>query len=219
MEKVYERLMKFLRVEDKENSLKVCMEALENGQVSVLQLYESILTPALNSIIDEYEVDLETLIWKEHVRSGIIRTIVECSYPYVIKERDSLGNKMNSGVIIMCPKYEEHELGAKMVADFFTIAGYNTTFIGANTPESTILKAVETIKPKYICISVTNPFNLVATKNTIEQIKQRFNKDVKFVLGGYAFVADPDMYTKVGGDMLLKGFKDILSLGKGVEGN
>lgn len=219
MAKLYEDLIKFLRVEDKENSLRVCMEALETDNINVFDLYESVLAPALNSIIDEYEIDLESLIWKEHVRSGIIRTIVECSYPYVIKERDTLGNKKNSSVIIMCPKYEEHELGAKMVADFFTIAGYKTTFIGANTPEITVLKAVETIQPKYICISVTNHFNLVATKKAIEKIKQTFDTDIKFVLGGYAFISDPDMYKKVGGNILLKGFEDILGLDKGVEEN
>lgn len=219
MEKLYEELMEFLRVEDKENSLKVCMAALENGHISIFDLYESVLTPALNSIIDEYEIDLESLIWKEHVRSGIIRTIVECAYPYVIKERDNLGYKNNSSAIIMCPKFEEHELGARMVADFFTIAGYETTFIGANTPENTILKAIETIKPSYICISVTNHFNLVATKKTIEQIKQKFDINIKFVLGGYAFISDPTMYKKVGGDILLKSFNDILELHKGVENN
>lgn len=217
MIKLYEEMMKFLRVEDKENSLRLCMTALENGSISVFDLYESVLAPGLNIITEEYDIDIETLIWKEHVRSGIIRTIVECSYPYVIKERDKLGYKNNSSAIIMCPKLEEHELGARMVADFFTIAGYKTTFIGANTPENTILKAIETIEPKYICISVTNHFNLVATKKTIEKVKQTFEMDIKFVLGGYAFSSDPDMYKKVGGDILLKSFKDIMDLNKGVE--
>lgn len=218
MEKLYENLMKFLRKEDKENSFKLCINALEND-ISVPELYESILAPALNSIIEEYDLDMESLIWKEHVRSGIIRTIVESAYPYVLKERDKLGYKNKGSVIVICPQFEDHELGARMVSDFFTIAGYETTFIGANTPETTVLKAIQTIIPIYICISVTNHFNLVATKKTIEKIRETFNFDSKFLLGGSAFSSDPNMYKKVGGDNILKSFQDILNLDKGVENN
>ncbi len=218
MEKLYENLMRFLRKEDKENAFKLCMEAIESG-ISVVKLYESILTPALNSIIEEYDLDMESLIWKEHVRSGIIRTIVECTYPFVLKERDKLGNKNKGKALIMCPQFEDHELGARMVSDFFTIVGYDTTFIGANTPEETVLKAIQIISPDYICISVTNHFNLVATKKTIEKIKNTLNFNGKIVLGGNAFYSDIDMYKKVGGDYLLKSFQDILELNKGVKNN
>ena len=219
MESLCEKLMEFLREEDKENSFKLCMNALEEGSTTVVNLYESILTPALNSIIEEYDLDIESLIWKEHVRSGIIRTIVECAYPYVLRERDKLGSRYETSVIVMCPQFEDHELGARMVSDFFTIAGYNTIFIGANTPEATILKAIETIYPTYVCISVTNHFNLVATKKTIEKIKRTLDKNIKFILGGNAFTSDPSMYKKVGGDFELKSFQDILNLYDGDERN
>lgn len=219
MKKLYEELMKFLKEEDKENSFKLCIDALENYNISVIDLYESILAPALNSIVEEYDLDVESLIWKEHVRSGIIRTIVEGAYSYVLKERNKLGNSNKDSVIIICPRFEEHELGARMISDFFTIAGYKTVFIGANTPETTVLKAIETIIPTYICISVTNSYNLVATNKTIEKIKSTLNLDIKFILGGNAFASDPSMYKKVGGDMLLKTFQDILNLNKGVTNN
>lgn len=212
MENLYENLMKFLRKEDKENSFRLCMEALNS--VSVVELYESILTPVLNSIIEEYDLDRESLIWKEHVRSGIIRSIVEGSYAFVLKERDGLGYKNKGNVLVLCPQFEDHELGARMVSDFFTIAGYKVTFIGANTPEITLLKAIQDVKPRYICISVTNHYNLVATKKTIDKINKTINFEGKFILGGSAFYSDPDMYKKVGGDKLLKSFEDILKLDK-----
>lgn len=217
--KLYDHLMEFLKKEDKENSFKLCMDALEKDEINVINLYESILVPALNSIIDEYDLDTETLIWKEHVRSGIVWTIVESSYPYVLKERERLGYKNKGNVIIMCPQYEEHEIGARMVSDFFTISGFKATFIGANTPEATILKAIECVNPKYLCLSVTNPYNLVATKRAIEKIKDTFYTDIKFLLGGYAFTLDSNMYKTIGGDMLLNSFDDILNLAKGDDRN
>lgn len=215
MENLYKELLGFLKLEDKDNALKLCIDSLENGIVSVIELYKNILSPALNSIVDEYEED-DTLIWKEHVRSGIIRTIIENAYPYVIKERKDRGNGNLGKVIVMCPRYEDHEIGARMATDFFTIAGYDATFIGGNTPEQTMLKAVEDIKPKYISMSVTNYYNLIAARKTIDLIREKFDYGLKFILGGYAFVSNPEYYKDIGGDMLLTEFEDILDLAKGV---
>lgn len=216
MENLYNEFLKYLKEENKEKALKLSIDSLEKGAVSVLELYTKLLGPALNSIIDEYEED-DNLIWREHVRSGIIRTIIENAYTYVIKERKERGSKDLGNVIVMCPRFEDHEIGARMATDIFTIAGYNATYIGSNTPEETMIKAVEAIKPKYISMSVTNYYNLVAARKTIELIRSKFDYGLKFILGGYAFESKPEYYKLIGGDMLLKNFEDILYLGKGAD--
>lgn len=215
---MYEKLLDYLKQEDKEKALDLCISSLDNGVVSVVDLYQSVLTPALNNIINEYEDDEENLIWKEHLRSGIIRTIVESAYPYVLKARDKIGKINGERVIVMCPRFEDHDLGARMVSDFFTIAGFDTSYIGANTPERTILKAIESIKPKYISMSITNYYNLVAAKKTIDSIKDT-NQEVIFLLGGQAFNSNPYSYKDIGGDYLLNNFQDILNLAREVGSN
>ncbi len=214
---MYDELLAALKNEDRALAMEICFNALDKKQISVMDLYQNVLSPALNSIIHEYNGDEDNLIWKEHVRSGIIRGIIEASYPYVIKERKALGNEKNQNVIVMCPRFEEHEIGARMVSDFYTIAGYKTTFIGANTPERTILKAIEVIKPDIISISVTNYYNLVALKNTINTIKDKIQYQIRFVVGGYAFNNNPNAYREVGADIHLKNFSDVLDLDKGAD--
>lgn len=216
MKELYDKLLVFLINEDKENAVKICMDSLENKDVSVADLYEKILGPSLNVIVDVYP-DEEDLIWREHVRSGIIRSIIELSYTYVLKERNEWGNYNKGKVIVMCPDFEDHELGARMVADFFTIAGYETTFIGAKTPRKTLLKAIEIISPDYVSISVTNNFNLVSTRKIIEEIKRVSNKNIRILLGGRAFSSNPDIYKEIGGDYLLHSSQDIINLEKGVD--
>lgn len=215
---LYEKLLKYLQQEDKEKSVKLCMEALESSEVDVVKLYEGVLAPALNNIINENIDEVDNLIWKEHVRSGIIRTIIENAFPYVLKDKIKYNFNLVENVIVMCPRFEDHDIGARMVSDFFTIAGYDATFIGANTPESTILKAIESIEPKYISMSITNYYNLVATKKTIDLIKEKYPKII-FLLGGYAFNSNPNAYKDIGGDFLLKSFQDVLNLSREVESN
>lgn len=216
MESIYEQLLALLKLEDKEKALNLCIDSLEKDLIDVINLYKNILSPALNNIVEEYKED-DTLIWKEHVRSGIIRTIIENCYPYVIKEKKKYKRNDMGNVIVMCPRLEDHEIGARMATDFFTIAGYNATFIGGNTPEQTMLKAVEDIKPKYISMSVTNYYNLIAAKKTIDLIKKNSNQDIIFLVGGYAFSSQPQYYKDIGGDMLIRDFQGILDLDGGVD--
>src|SRR5690625_6011767 len=109
----------------------------------------------------------------------------------------------------MCPEYEKHELGARIVSDFFTISGYDSVFIGAMTPIKTLLKAIDIKKPKYLCLSVTNTYNLTTTKRTIEAVKNHTDDNIRFLLGGSAFIPNPDAYRHVGGDFLLHTYEDI----------
>lgn len=117
-------------------------------------------------------------------------------------------------VIVMCPEYEDHELGAKMVSDFFKLEGYDSTFIGARTPENTIIQAIKIIKPDFVCMSVTNYYNLVSVKKTIESIRENIKDDFMFIVGGRAFDSNPEAYKVVGADSFLKSYDDIKNLYK-----
>lgn len=66
---LYEKLLAYLKQEDKEKALDLCISSLEKGAISVVDLYQSVLSPALNNIVNEYEDDEDNLIWKEHLRS------------------------------------------------------------------------------------------------------------------------------------------------------
>lgn len=210
MNELYEKVLSALQKEDKETALKLSIDALKNEEISVVELYEGVLTPALAHVVEEYE-EIDDLIWHEHVRSGIIRTIIESAYPFVLEARD---NKtiQDDRVIVMCPEFEEHELGARMVADFFRIEGFDTTFVGARTPLKTVLKAIEVIKPKYLVVSVTNFFNILSVKNLIDAIKNDGNDDLVFVLGGRAVSANPVKAENIGADILLQGHDAIAKL-------
>ena len=216
MKELYDKLIVFLLNEDKENAVKLCIDSLENKEISVEDLYEKVLAPGLNIIVEDYKNE-EDLIWREHVRSSIIRSIIELSYPYVLKEKREFGNANKGKVMVICPDFEDYELGARMVADFFIIAGYETTFIGAKTPRKTLLRAIEIISPDYVSISVTNNYNLVLTLKIIEEMKRVSDKNIKILLGGRAFSSNPELFKEIGGDYLLNSFHDIFDLEKGVD--
>lgn len=212
MYKLYEEFLNYLQTEDKESAISYVLKKLESNEIDIVTLYTKILAPSLNTM--ECKIDEKNIcIWKEHVRSSIIRTIVECCYPYIIKERHEKynGNKGDK-VVVVCPPEEYHEIGAKMAADFFTLCGYNSIFVGSNTPKDDFLDAINIVKPKYVVISVTNYYNLINAKRVISKIKEKSNYDVKILVGGYAFKINPESYKAIGADMFIDTFEDIENL-------
>lgn len=198
--------------EKKEESLNLIMEKLEKKEIGIVDLYGKILTPALNNMVC-MEMD-ESCIWKEHIRSSIVRAIIENCYKYVIKEKEEVYKLKNNGrVLVMCPSEEYHELGPRMVSDFFELSGYESIFIGANTPKDSFIDSIKGLNPKYLSIGVTNPYHLFSTKELINRIRN-LDKEVIILVGGHAFNGNENFAKEIGADIYIKDFNDIMSLSK-----
>ncbi|MBP7344612.1 MAG: cobalamin-dependent protein [Clostridia bacterium] len=214
MDKILQEFKVYFDEENKEKAVTYIISKLESKEIDVITLYSRILTPLLNNIQCDLE-DRKICIWKEHVKTGIVRTIVECAYPYVIEKRNQLKNANKGIAAVLCPPEEYHDLGARMAADFFTISGYDTVFVGSNTPYRDFYNAVHAIKPSVVAISVSNYFHLVAAKRMVEELKKAVGYDLKIVVGGYAFVGDEENKLKqVGADYYARTYEDILNIGK-----
>ena len=214
METIYNKFINLLELEDKEAAVDLILSSLEEKKIDIVSLYTNILAPSLNNMKGNIE-DSDASIWKEHVRSSIIRTIIECCYPFVIKQKNEMYKNANYGkVIIICPSEEYHDIGARIVSDFFTLCGYETIFVGSNTPKDEFLKVIDYINPKYLAISVTNYYNLVAVKDTIKKIRKFSNKKLIILVGGHAFKNNPEAFKNIGADMVIDNFNDIKNLQK-----
>jgi len=199
--------------QDKERAVLLCVEALESGSIEVIDLYLDVLAPALKSWECDYVGD-RLCIWKEHIRSSTVRTVLECCFPYIVKKRRGNGLISNDQTVaVLCPPEEYHEIGARMISDIFTIAGYNSIFVGANTPLDTFLEAAKKLSPLYIAISVSNYYNLINSRRMISRIKEAGGKS-RVVVGGNAFENNPNYWKEVGADIFLKDPREILALGK-----
>lgn len=212
MEKIKKEFLDHFENERKEQAVQFILTKLKNNEIDVVDLYSEILTPALNDMKCNLK-DKRLCIWQEHIKTGIVRTIVENCYPFVIAKRDML-NIPNKGIVtVLCPPDEYHDLGARMVTDFFTIAGYNAIFVGGNTPYKEFYYAIDKIKPVIVAISVSNSYHLVAAKRMIQELKSSISYDVKIVVGGNAVRYDGEKIADmIGADCKAITFDDISKL-------
>ncbi len=213
MKEIYDRFAELLVSEDKAGTIRYALSLLTEERITVNDLYELILGPLLNAM--HCPENDESCIWREHVRSSIVRAVVEVSYPYVLKAKEKPDfHAVGKCVLIVCPPEEYHEIGARMASDFFELAGFDAKYVGANTPNRDVMAAVRNLKPDYVAISVTNYYNLVKAKTTIESIRAEY-PDIQIVLGGSAF-RDPRHVKCVGCGQYVSTYAQVLALAAAV---
>lgn len=213
MDNHYHAFVALLEEEKKEEALFYIMDLLKNKEVDIIELYSNILAPALNNMECKLE-DKNICIWKEHIRTAIIRTIVECCFPYIIEKKKELNYSEAKTAVVLCPPEEYHDLGARMVADFFTICGYHSIFVGSNTPYQDFYNAIEVIHPDVVAISVSNFYNLVSTKKIIGELRKVDTCSFKVIVGGHAFQQNPENVKMVAADYYANTFEDIVRIAR-----
>lgn len=177
----YDKFLKLLKNEDKDKAVMFILDLLEKEN-NIVEIYNNYLIPALSDFTCFRENE-EICIWKEHTRTSIIRTILEATYPFIIK---SSKKKSDQLIVTVCPKEEYHEIGAIIANNYFNYVGFNARYIGANTPSEDIISAIRVLNPDFIAFSVTNYYNLVELKKITEMIRSDF-PNVKIIFGGQAF--------------------------------
>lgn len=209
--KELDEFLPLLEEENKPEAIRYAMNLLESGKMDVRTLYEQVISPSLYQMQCQLG-DKDYCIWKEHVRKGILRTIVECSYPYVLKERESKSPAERGKAIVLCPPEEYDDLDARITSDFFNLLGWNSVFVGSDTPFRDFYNAASRIGPQIIAIIVTNYYTLVVSKKIITQLKALLGDSVKIVVGGYAVRPDSGNFASLGADEFIGSFEDLLKV-------
>lgn len=199
---------------DKDTCVLLTLEALKNSKITIPRLYEEVLRPALYSI--DTSIGMEDAIWIEHVKTSIIRTVIESAYPFVIELKKHV-KPIGIKVVLACPEKEYHEVGLRMVADFFSLNGYEAIFVGTNTPREQVYYAIASNSPKYAAISVTDYYLLIEAQRMIQRIKEMTHGKVTVLVGGNAFRSNQLSVSKIGGDIYLNSYQDIVNLRAGEE--
>lgn len=133
---------------------------------------------------------------KEHYATAATQMIMSRLYPFIFSNEKN-GKKLLS----TCVSGDLHEIGIRMVSDFFEMDGWDTYFLGGNTPERDLIKAAVEYKPDVIAISATLTLNIENAKNIIQGIRKNSTiSNTKIMVGGYPFNVNPGLWKEVGAD-------------------
>ncbi len=117
----------------------------------------------------------------EHLATAVTESLFTLVYPEVFSAEPN-----GKRVVVSCVANEYHQIGAKMIADVCALNGWDSYFLGANTPGTALIDLVENVEPHLLGLSMSIYFNLPSLLALIEQIRVRF-PELPIIAGGQAF--------------------------------
>jgi len=179
---------------DRRSASNIVMKLHESGK-PVKEIYENIFQPVQWEIGRLWQLN-EISVAQEHYSTAATQLIMSQLYPYIFSSQKN-GKKFMAASV----GSELHEIGVRMVADFFEIAGWDTYYLGANTPKDSIISSIKNIEPDVLGLSTTIAYNLSNLKELINTIKLNgLNRNTKILVGGYPFNAAPELWKRIGAD-------------------
>ena len=181
---VYDAVAAALAAHDKATAVRTAVEAVTNGSVTIPVLYRDVLERILADTGAAWQTG-KTAIWEEHLASATVRTIVEIVYPGVLKAK-AVAVPTGRTVLLACPPEEEHDLGLRMVADRFDMAGWTTFYLGPDTPVAEIADAARRLSVDSVVMSSSTHYHRLAVRHAVDELKKRL-PGIDVWVGGPAF--------------------------------
>lgn len=173
---------------------RLILDAVENG-TSVKDIYLQVFQPTQHEVGRLWQTN-ELSVAQEHYCTAATQLIMSQLYPHIFSTE-----KNGLTLVATCISGDLHEIGVRMVSDFFEMEGWDTFYLGANTPTPALLGTLKERDADLIVISATMTFHLGAVKELIHSIRndQSLQK-VKIIVGGYPFNVAPDLWREIGAD-------------------
>lgn len=197
---------------DRHRAGEVIMGAADRG-VSVRDLYLYVFQQAQREVGRLWQVN-EINVAQEHYCTAATQLIMSRLYPLIFG-----GEKVGRTMVATCVAGDLHELGIRMVADFFEMDGWDTYYLGANTPTQSVIRTLEEREAHVLAVSATIAYHVPAVAKLIEEIRRRSDlDDVAILVGGYPFNREPDLWRSVGADAYAADADDAIALANRLSG-
>jgi methanogenic corrinoid protein MtbC1 len=187
---------------------RLILDAVDGG-TSVRDIYLRVFQPVLHEVGRLWQSN-RIGVAQEHYSTACTQSIMSQLYPRIIS-----AEKKGLRLVAACVGGDLHEIGARMVADFFELEGWDTFFLGANTPISGILQQVEERQPHVLAISATMPFHVQAVADLIEATRAATRaapNPPRILVGGAPFNSLPGLWKDAGADGCARDAADAIAV-------
>lgn len=194
MNELAEKYIKALLSNDRYSASRLILDAVEAG-TPIKGIYKEVFQES------QYEIgrlwqNNRISVAQEHYCTAATQLIMSQLYPYIFT-----GDKNGRKMVAACVGGELHEIGVRMLADFFEMEGWDTYFLGANTPAEGIIQTIRDNNADILAVSASMTFNISAVKDLIAKVRKADGIEyVKIIVGGRPFNVAPDLWKSVGAD-------------------
>ena len=181
-EAVYYHYVNALLEGNKAECVQIIADLLDN-ETDIKSIYNEIFQKSMYRIGHLWEKD-RLSVAKEHEATKITESLLNLVYPKIYETE-----KTEYEVVITCIEKEFHEIGPRIVSDYFELNGWHSTFLGSNTPQQEVLDIIEEKNPDVVGVSNTFYINIARLMKLTQKISTKF-PDQQVILGGQALNND-----------------------------
>jgi methanogenic corrinoid protein MtbC1 len=170
------------------------LDAVDEG-VPIKDIYLNVFQPTQREVGRLWQVN-ELTVAQEHYCTAATQMIMCQLYPMLF---DQPKNGMT--FVGTCVGGELHEIGVRMITDFFELEGWDTYFMGANTPTADLVSTLIAQEAEVLGISATIAYHVRQVEEIVEQVRSKPElSSVRVLVGGYPFNQDRKLWKEVGAD-------------------
>lgn len=163
--------------------------------VSIKDIYQHIFQ------VSQYEIGRlwqynKITVAHEHYCTAATQQIMSGLYQYMFS------TKRRGKTLVACSIAGElHEMGIRMVTDFFEMDGWDTYYLGANMPDNQLQASLKEYQADVLALSVILPTHLSKAAALIKKIRGSTDLGkLKIIVGGYPFITNPNLWQKLSAD-------------------
>ncbi len=179
---------------DRQRASRLVLSAVESG-VSVQDIYLQVFQSSQHEVGRLWQMS-RISVAQEHFCTAATQLIMSQLYPYLFS-----GERTGRTLVATCIAGDLHEIGVRMVSDLFELDGWDTIYLGANTPVPSILQTVREQQADVLAISATIAPHLRSVEELIQQVRAAPDcSEVKIIVGGHPFNVVPQIWRQLGAD-------------------
>ena len=179
---------------ERQTATRLILERVKGG-TPVKDIYLHVFQPVQREVGRLWQMN-RLSVAQEHYCTAATQLVMSHLYPYIFS-----GEKRDRRAVVTCVGGELHEMGARMVADFLEMGGWDTHFLGANTPPDSVIALGLERQAHVLAVSATMTFQVSRAAELIAGLRAADpQRRIKVLVGGYPFNLAPDLWQRIGAD-------------------
>jgi methanogenic corrinoid protein MtbC1 len=156
---------------------RVVQAALDAGATGA-EIFARVLTPAMYRIGERWE-RAEINAADEHLATAISNRVMSSVYESLAVEMPTSRER----VLIAAVEGDQHVMGLRMIADVLEGSGYDTVYMGADTPLAGLIASLAQHQPSVVALGATAPWSASKLVESVLAIRAA-DPALPIVLGG-----------------------------------
>lgn len=177
---------------DRRQAARLLLDAIDDGSLTIEQAYLHVLIPAQKEVGRLWHTN-ELSIAEEHFVTSTTLHVMS-----LLAHRGARRPPNGKTVIAAGVAGDVHDIGVRVVGDFFEMAGWRVIHVGADLPVDEVVDAARRFDADLLVLAATLSTHLRAVERTVAALAS--GGGPKVIVGGQAFDGSPGLWKRVGAD-------------------